>query len=39
MPYAKGTVEICIFCEYALQQSIYEGIEEYYRVPIKEVNY
>ena len=26
MPYAKGTVEICIFCE------------EYIRVPIKEVD-
>ena len=38
MPYAKGTVEICILCEYALRQSIYVCIEEYIRVPIKEVD-
>ena len=38
MSYAKGAVEICIFYEYALQRSIYEGIEEYIRVPIKEVD-
>ena len=23
MPYAKGVVEICILCEYAMQRSIY----------------
>ena len=38
MSYATGTVEICIFCEYALQWSIYVGIEEYIRVPIKAVD-
>ena len=38
MPYAKGTEEICIFCEYALQRSIYVCIDEYIQVPIKEVN-
>ena len=38
MPYAKWTVEICIFCEYALQRSIYVFIEEYIQVPIKEVD-
>ena len=38
MPYAKGTVAICIFCEYVLQRSIYVGTEEYIRVPIKEVD-
>ena len=36
--YAKGTVEICIFCEYALQRLIYVCIEEYIQVPIKEVD-
>ena len=30
MPYAKGTVEICIFCEYAMQRSIYVYTEEEY---------
>ena len=34
MPYAKGTVEICIFCEYAMQRSINVCIEEYIRVLI-----
>ena len=38
MPYAKGTVVICILCEYTLQRSIYVCIEEYIRVPIKEVD-
>ena len=38
MPHAKGTVAICIFCKYALQRSIYVGIEEYIREPIKEVD-
>ena len=39
MPFAKGTVEICILCEYAMQRSIYVYIEEYYiRVPMKEVD-
>ena len=38
MPYAKGTVEICILCEYALQRSIYVCIEKYIRVLIKEVD-
>ena len=38
MPYAKGTVEICILCEYALQRSIYVCIEEYIRLPTKEVD-
>ena len=38
MAYAKGTVEMCILCEYALQRSIYVCIEEYIRVPIKEVD-
>ena len=35
MPYVEGTIEICIFCEYALSWMIYDGIEEYIRVPIK----
>ena len=38
MSYAKGTEEMCIFCEYALQRSIYVCIEEYIRVTIKEVD-
>ena len=38
MPYAKGTLEICMFCECALQQSIYVCIEEYIQVPIKRVD-
>ena len=38
MPYAKETVEVCIFCEYALQRSIYVCVEEYIQVPIKEVD-
>ena len=38
MPYAKGTVEICILCEYAMQRSIYVYIERYIRVPVKEVD-
>ena len=38
MPYAKGTVEIYILCEFAMQQSIYVYIEEYIRVPMKEVD-
>ena len=38
MPYAKGTVEICILCEYAVQRTIYVGIEECILVPIKEVD-
>ena len=38
MPYAKGTVEICVFCEFVLQRSNYVGIEEYIRVLIKEVD-
>ena len=38
MSYAKETVEICIFCEYTLQRSIYVCIKEYIRVPIKEVD-
>ena len=35
---AKGTVEICIFCENALLWLIYVSIGEYIRVPIKEVD-
>ena len=38
MSYAKGTVEICILREYAIQRSIYVYIEEYIRVPVKEVD-
>ena len=38
MPYAKGTVEICILCEYAVQLTIFVGIEEYILVLIKEVD-
>ena len=38
MPYAKETVEVCIFCEYALQRSIYVCVAEYIQVPIKEVD-
>ena len=38
MSYAKGTVEIYILCEYAMQRSIYVYIEEYIRVPMKEVD-
>ena len=38
MPYAKGTVEICILCEYSMQRSIYVYIEAYIRVPMKEVD-
>ena len=38
MPYAKGTVEICILCEYAMQRSIYVYTEEYIRVPMNEVD-
>ena len=38
MPYAKGTVEICILYEYAIQRSIYVYIVEYIRVPTKEVD-
>ena len=38
MPYAKGTVEICILCECAMQRSIYAYIVEYIQVPIKEVD-
>ena len=38
MSYAKGTEEVCIFCEYVLQWSIYVCIEEYIPVPIKEVD-
>ena len=38
MPYAEGTVEICILCECALQRLIYVCIKEYIRVPIKEVD-
>ena len=38
MPCAKGTVDICIVCEYALQRTIYVYIEEYIRIPIKEVD-
>ena len=30
MLYAKGTVEICILCDYALQRSIYVCIEKIY---------
>ena len=36
LSYAKGTVEIYILCEYAMQRSIYVYIEEYIRVPMKE---
>ena len=35
MQYVKGTIEICVFCEYVLTQMIYAGVEEYIRVPIK----
>ena len=38
MPYAKGTVEIGILCECALQRSICVCIKEYIRVPMKEVD-
>ena len=38
MPYAKGTVQICILCEYAMQRSIYVYIEENIRVLMKEVD-
>ena len=38
MPYAKGTVEICIVWEYNMQRSIYVCTEEYIRVPFKEVD-
>ena len=35
MPYVKGIIEICIFCEYALSRMIYVDIEENIRVSIK----
>ena len=38
MSYAKGTVEICIFCEYTMQWSVYVCTEEYIQVLIKEVD-
>ena len=38
MSYANRTVEICIFCEYAMQRSIYVYTEEYIRVLMKEVD-
>ena len=38
MPYAQGTVEMCTLYEYAIQRSIYVYIEEYIRVPMKEVD-
>ena len=38
MSYAKGTEEISLFCEYALQRPFYVCIKEYIRVPIKEVD-
>ena len=38
MLYAKGTVEMCILCEYAVQRSIYVGTEEYIRVQIKKLD-
>ena len=38
MPYAKGTVEICILCKYAMQRSIYVYIVEYIGVPMKEAD-
>ena len=38
MPYAKGTVEICILCEYAMRRSIYVYIVEYFGVSRKEVD-
>ena len=38
MPYAKGSVQICVFCKCALQRSIYVCIEGYIQVPIMEVD-
>ena len=38
MPFTKGTVEISVFCEYAVLRLIYVGIGENIRVQVKGVD-